>query len=281
MANLPPNHNEFALAAEATPNNNNRWIEWDVPLGGEMDVSIVDSEFDEMDDDDDDVWDEDDEWLMAPVTPSRDTVTVSSTYEVGGPSTATPVGHPLAIMAPGVATQPHVIDDLCIYMDNLEYKHEVLTRKMEAVSDAEVANSIAFGEIHTRVTTVEEQVQTLQTALHGAELQNQQLRTRVAEMESREGPLKDRSFARVARIGQKVAKIDEGRAWLAPRLKVWNGEDFSDIKCVRWDSRRAPEYTWEREDQMKNKYPHLFTSNPRTDKSNRALGRRSRKEGRM
>nr|GEW99296.1 hypothetical protein [Tanacetum cinerariifolium] len=33
------------------------------------------------------------------------------------------------------------------------------------------------------------QVQTLQTALHGAELQNQQLRTRVVEMESREGIL--------------------------------------------------------------------------------------------
>ncbi|GJR61786.1 reverse transcriptase domain-containing protein [Tanacetum coccineum] len=36
---------------------------------------------------------------------------------------------------------------------------------------------------------MEEQVQTLQTALHGAELQNQQLRTRVAEMESREGTM--------------------------------------------------------------------------------------------
>nr|GEX16103.1 hypothetical protein [Tanacetum cinerariifolium] len=37
MANLPPDHNEFALGAEAAPNNNNGWIEWDVPLGGEMD----------------------------------------------------------------------------------------------------------------------------------------------------------------------------------------------------------------------------------------------------
>ncbi|GKD28435.1 hypothetical protein Tco_1239213, partial [Tanacetum coccineum] len=44
--------------------------------------------------DDDDVWDEDDEWLMAPVMPPRATVTVSSTYEVGGPSAAMPVGHP-------------------------------------------------------------------------------------------------------------------------------------------------------------------------------------------
>ncbi|GJR01504.1 putative reverse transcriptase domain-containing protein [Tanacetum coccineum] len=170
MENLPLDHNEFALAAEAAPNNNNGWIEWDVPLGGEMDEPMVDPEFDEEEMDDDDGWEEDDEWLMAPVTPPRATVTVSSTYEVGGPSTATPVGHPLAIMAPGVATQPQVIDDLCTQMDNLEYRHGALTRRMEVVSDIEVANSTAIGEIHPRVTTVEEQVQTLQTALHGAEL---------------------------------------------------------------------------------------------------------------
>ncbi|GJZ21134.1 putative reverse transcriptase domain-containing protein [Tanacetum coccineum] len=27
---------------------------------------------------------------------------------------------------------------------------------------------------------------------------------------------------------------------------------------VRWNSRRGPEFTWEREDQMQKKYPHLF-----------------------
>ncbi|GKE10792.1 hypothetical protein Tco_1414343 [Tanacetum coccineum] len=155
-----------------------------------MDEPIIDPGFDEeVMDDDDDGWDEDDEWLMALVTPPRATVTVSSTYEVGGPSIAMPMGHPLAIMTLGVATQPQVIDDLCIQMDNLEYRHGVLTRRIEAVSDIEVANSIAIGEIHPRATTLEEQVQTLQTALHGAELQNQQLWTRVAEMESREGTM--------------------------------------------------------------------------------------------
>ncbi|GKC94684.1 hypothetical protein Tco_1160126 [Tanacetum coccineum] len=175
MENLPLDHNEFALAVKAAPNNNNRWIEWDVPLGGEIDEPMVDPEFDEEEIDDDDGWEEDDEWLMASMTPPRATVTVSSTYEVGGPSMATPVGHPLAIMAPGVATQPQVIDDLCTQMDNLEYRHGALTRRMEAVSDIEVANSTAIREIHPRVTTVEKQVQTLQAALHGAELQNQQL----------------------------------------------------------------------------------------------------------
>nr|GFC67313.1 hypothetical protein [Tanacetum cinerariifolium] len=39
------------------------------------------------------------------------------------------------------------------------------------------------------IVGLSQQVQTLQTALHGTELQNQQLRTRVAEMESHVGML--------------------------------------------------------------------------------------------
>nr|GEX02140.1 ribonuclease H-like domain-containing protein [Tanacetum cinerariifolium] len=98
--------------------------------------------------------------LMALVTPPRAIVTVSSIYDVGGPSTA-------------IAKGPH----------------EVLMRKLEEVSDAEMAASTTIKEIHPKVATVREQAQTLQTALHGAVLQNQQLKTRVAEMESREGTM--------------------------------------------------------------------------------------------
>ncbi|GJX91287.1 hypothetical protein Tco_0344613 [Tanacetum coccineum] len=29
---------------------------------------------------------------------------------------------------------------------------------------------------------------------------------------------------------------------------------------VRWNSRRGPEFTWEREDSFRKKYPHLFTN---------------------
>ncbi|GJX46656.1 hypothetical protein Tco_0271846, partial [Tanacetum coccineum] len=32
------------------------------------------------------------------------------------------------------------------------------------------------------------------------------------------------------------------------------------IVKVRWNSRKGPEFTWEREDQMQKKYPHLFTN---------------------
>nr|GFC92722.1 putative reverse transcriptase domain-containing protein [Tanacetum cinerariifolium] len=27
---------------------------------------------------------------------------------------------------------------------------------------------------------------------------------------------------------------------------------------IRWNSKRGPEFTWEREDQFRKKYPHLF-----------------------
>ncbi|GJT07928.1 putative reverse transcriptase domain-containing protein [Tanacetum coccineum] len=39
---------------------------------------------------------------------------------------------------------------------------------------------------------------------------------------------------------------------------------------VRWNSKRGPEYTWEREDQFKKKYPQLFTKT--TPSSSAALG---------
>ncbi|GKA41684.1 hypothetical protein Tco_0734344 [Tanacetum coccineum] len=182
---------------------------------------------------------------MAPVTPSRATVTLLSTYEVGEPSSTTPgtlfpAGQPFLGMTHGTSVPPSVIDDLCVRMGNLEYGHGALVKKMGTVSDAQVADGISIGEIWPRVTTVEgqvqvmvsqamqvvsrleeietrvqqvesrvdthpsdhmavqgqevivglsQQVQTLQTSLHGAELQNQQLRTRLAEMESRESTL--------------------------------------------------------------------------------------------
>nr|GEZ90903.1 putative reverse transcriptase domain-containing protein [Tanacetum cinerariifolium] len=53
------------------------------------------------------------------------------------------------------------------------------------------------------------------------------------------------------------------------------------IVKVRSNSRRCPEYTWEREDFFKRNYPHLFPRSQKMNKRNQAPGRRSRKEGRM
>ncbi|KAD4179023.1 hypothetical protein E3N88_27614 [Mikania micrantha] len=45
------------------------------------------------------------------------------------------------------------------------------------------------------------------------------------------------------------------------------------IVKVRWNSRRGPEFTWEREDQMKQKYPHLReTGKNGPERQNRLIG---------
>ncbi|GJX19071.1 putative reverse transcriptase domain-containing protein [Tanacetum coccineum] len=40
----------------------------------------------------------------------------------------------------------------------------------------------------------------------------------------------------------------------------WLKQSRIQIIKVRWNSRRGPEFTWEREDQFNKKYPHLFTN---------------------
>nr|GEZ69304.1 hypothetical protein [Tanacetum cinerariifolium] len=133
----------------------------------------------------DDDWDVEVEWLMAPVTPPRDTVTVSSTYEVGGQSTAAIEGPSFPLSAPGLPVPPTVIEDLGTRLGNLEYRHRVLTRKVEEVSDAEVADRIAIGEIHPRVATVREQVQVVETQTVQVVSRLEEIETRVRQVESR------------------------------------------------------------------------------------------------
>nr|GEW16783.1 hypothetical protein [Tanacetum cinerariifolium] len=56
-----------------------------------------------------------------------------------------------------------------------------------------------------------------------------------------------------AEIGEEPMKI------LEIEIKKLKQSRIAIIK-VRWDSKRGPEFTWEREDQMKLKYPHLFSA---------------------
>ncbi|GKC38567.1 putative reverse transcriptase domain-containing protein [Tanacetum coccineum] len=53
------------------------------------------------------------------------------------------------------------------------------------------------------------------------------------------------------------------------------------IVKVHWNSLRGPEFTWEREDFFRSKYPQLFSDKKKASTRNRAPGRRFRKERRM
>ncbi|GJT07646.1 hypothetical protein Tco_0842108 [Tanacetum coccineum] len=157
-------------------NNNNGWIEADVPLLGELVVvadkpmvgPLVDEiaepivEAEENDDsegfDDKEVWEVNEEWLMAPVTPP-----------------------PMSAVPP-----PSVYE---------------LVKKVIQVSDVEVADGITIGEIGLRISVVEGHVQVMasqmvyaadrfkQAAVQQRDSQIQQLQTTVFKMSSRESTL--------------------------------------------------------------------------------------------
>ncbi|GKF17111.1 hypothetical protein Tco_0062029, partial [Tanacetum coccineum] len=55
---------------------------------------------------------------------------------------------------------------------------------------------------------------------------------------------------------QFVEEPVEIMEWEIKRLKL----SRIPLVKVRWNSRRGPEFTWEREDLFKKKYPHLFTN---------------------
>nr|GFA16863.1 putative reverse transcriptase domain-containing protein [Tanacetum cinerariifolium] len=63
-------------------------------------------------------------------------------------------------------------------------------------------------------------------------------------------------FKVVARVGSIDYKLDLPEE--LSRVKRSRNSRVPIFK-VRWNSRRGPEFTWERKDQFKKKYPHLFT----------------------
>nr|GEX17185.1 putative reverse transcriptase domain-containing protein [Tanacetum cinerariifolium] len=55
----------------------------------------------------------------------------------------------------------------------------------------------------------------------------------------------------------KLHFVEEPTEILDQEVKRLNRSRIPLVK-VRWNSRRGPEFTWEREDQFRKKYPHLF-----------------------
>ncbi|GKA42362.1 putative reverse transcriptase domain-containing protein [Tanacetum coccineum] len=60
------------------------------------------------------------------------------------------------------------------------------------------------------------------------------------------------------RVDDKLHFVEEPVEVMDREIKQLKRSRIPIIK-VRWNSKRGPEFTWEREDQFKPKYPHLFT----------------------
>ncbi|GKC87345.1 hypothetical protein Tco_1147994, partial [Tanacetum coccineum] len=61
------------------------------------------------------------------------------------------------------------------------------------------------------------------------------------------------------RVDDKLNFMEEPVKILERKFKKLKRSKIAIVK-VRWNLKRGPEFTWEREDQMKLKYPQLFSS---------------------
>ncbi|GJY06140.1 hypothetical protein Tco_0373194 [Tanacetum coccineum] len=66
------------------------------------------------------------------------------------------------------------------------------------------------------------------------------------------------------KVDKTLRFVEEPVEILDREVKSLKRSKISLVK-VRWDSKRGPEFTWEREDFMKSKYPQLFVD--RADES--------------
>nr|GEX77447.1 hypothetical protein [Tanacetum cinerariifolium] len=184
-------------------------------VGMDEDIAMLfgDDDFEDDDFSDDDsegfekgeeVWEVNEEWLVASVTPPPVlAMQPPSIYEVGGPSTVAARGSSFPLPAAGLPIPPLVIKDLSTRLGNLEYRHGQLVKKVIQVSDAEVAAGVSIREIGMRVeqgqqtvtqrdeeiARLTQQVQALQAAMQQRDTQIQQLQTMVSKTSSRESTL--------------------------------------------------------------------------------------------
>ncbi|GJS46143.1 putative reverse transcriptase domain-containing protein [Tanacetum coccineum] len=67
-------------------------------------------------------------------------------------------------------------------------------------------------------------------------------------------------------FGQDEIQVDDKLHFVEEPVEImdrevkWLNQSRIPIVKVRCNSRRGPEFTWEREDQFRNKYPHLFVN---------------------
>ncbi|GKC38759.1 hypothetical protein Tco_1051143 [Tanacetum coccineum] len=132
--------------------------------------------------DEEEVWEVNEEWLMAPTTPPLMLVVPPPrVYKVGGPSTTAAEGPSFPHSALGLPVPPLVIEDLSTRLDNIEYGHGQLVKKVIQVSDAEVAAGVSIREIGLRVFAIEGQVQVMASQMVHAADKLEQIDTQVEQ----------------------------------------------------------------------------------------------------
>nr|GFA67579.1 retrotransposon protein, putative, Ty3-gypsy subclass [Tanacetum cinerariifolium] len=164
---------------------------------------------------------------------------------------------------------------------NNSYHASIKAAPFEALYGRKCRSPVGWSEVGDSQLTGSELIRETNEKI--AQIKNRLLTARSRQKSYADKCLSDESLSiplDEVQLNDKLHFIEEPAEIMDREVKRLKQSRIPIVK-VRWNSHRGPEYTWEREDQMKSKYPYLFTTNPGTNQSNRAPGRRFPKLGRM
>ncbi|GJY66250.1 zinc finger BED domain-containing protein RICESLEEPER 2 [Tanacetum coccineum] len=136
---------------------------------------------------------------------------------------------------------------------------DVLSKLLQMGMVAEYQNSLEA----KRSLDSNEEVKKAHTRVHGLEKQMEKLPIELQLDNNFREALETREPLAVPleglHIDDKLQFMEEPVEIMEREIKRLKRSRIPLVK-VRWNSKRGPEFTWEREDSFKKKYPHLFTN---------------------
>nr|GEY01760.1 hypothetical protein [Tanacetum cinerariifolium] len=210
------------------PNNNNGWIEADVPLHGELGVVVDEPMVGLIVDEIVEPIVEMEEQMIALVIDAEKDISMllgdddfcnddsegveeEEAWEVNEEWLMVPVTPPpVPTVQPPSTYEVGVIEDLSTCLGNLVYGHGQLVKKVIRVSDAEVAAGVSIGEIGLRVFSIEGQVQVMTSQMVHVVDRFEQIDTQV-ELGQQTATQRDEEIARLTQQMKALQKAVQQR----------------------------------------------------------------------
>nr|GEY86117.1 putative reverse transcriptase domain-containing protein [Tanacetum cinerariifolium]GEZ36133.1 putative reverse transcriptase domain-containing protein [Tanacetum cinerariifolium] len=111
-----------------------------------------------------------------------------------------------------------------------------------------------YGQTTDKIMQIKERLKTARSRQKSyADKRRRPLEFNIGDHSDMQVPLEE------SKIDDKLYFVEEPMEIVDRQVKKLKRRWIPNVK-VRWDSRQGAEFTWEREDQFKAKYPHLFAS---------------------
>ncbi|GJW97818.1 hypothetical protein Tco_0179626 [Tanacetum coccineum] len=134
-------------------------------------------------------------------------------------------------------------------------------RWLELLSDydCEIRYHPGKANVVANALSRKERIKPLQVRIHSYEYWNSgNLPKQILELQLSQENQKTQRCDEI-QIDDKLHFVEEPVEIMDHEVKRLNQSRIPIVKVLEWNSKRGPDFTWEREDQFRKKYPNFFT----------------------